>query len=69
MRRYLGHLLQGHQWPGFMGDAQAAVPTHDIDHTKGVYWLGSDGGSPKKGRTLFSNRVIALIRSPVSVST
>jgi pimeloyl-ACP methyl ester carboxylesterase len=33
------------------------------------YGLGSDRGSPNDGRTLFSKRVIAQIRSPVRVRT
>ena len=33
------------------------------------YGLGSDRGSPNHGRTLFSKRVMAQIRSPVKVST
>jgi hypothetical protein len=33
------------------------------------YRLGSDRGSPNDGSTLFSKRVMAEIRSPVSVST
>jgi hypothetical protein len=34
-----------------------------------VYWLGSDRGSPNHGSTLLSKRVMAQIRSPVSVRT
>jgi hypothetical protein len=33
------------------------------------YRLGSERGSPNQGRTLFSKRVMAQIRSPVRVST
>ena len=33
------------------------------------YGLGSDRGSPNDGRTLFSKRVMALIRSPLRVRT
>jgi hypothetical protein len=33
------------------------------------YRLGSDRGSPKDGSTLFSKRVMALIQSPLRVST
>ena len=33
------------------------------------YRLGSDGGSPNRGSTLVSKRVIALIRSPARVMT
>jgi hypothetical protein len=36
---------------------------------KARYRLGSDRGSPNDGSTLFSKRVMAQIRSPVSVRT
>lgn len=35
----------------------------------GCYRLESDRGSPKDGKTLFSKRIIAQIRSPVRVRT
>ena len=37
--------------------------------SKAGYRAGSDRGSPNQGRTAFSKRVMAQIRSPVRVST
>jgi len=37
--------------------------------TAGGYRFGSDRGRPNKGSTLLSNRVIAQIRSPLTVRT
>ena len=39
-----------------------------IHRSEAGYRLGSDRGSPNHGSTLFSKRVMAEIRSPLSVS-
>jgi hypothetical protein len=48
---------------------------HSLTHTKDAsiarcgYRLGSECGSPNHGKTLFSKRLMAQIRSPVRVRT
>src|SRR4030095_12069536 len=54
--------LSRHGLPGSCG-AHSPMPIGNW------LWLGSDRGSPNHGSTVFSKRVMAQIRSPVTVRT